>query len=148
MGDLRVLERCLDYHNTVGGVKTVISQCNLGPSQKWRQEVYKLSLNDWSSLKLHRNNPCSAAILRNESNFYDLLFASVGDGALPKRGLLLMEKICSTSSKFFPLTVDSFKEMEATFKTSCLLLWVTKPFQNGVYSNWKEFTPQGANSFH
>ena len=31
--------------------------------------------------------------------------------------------------------------------TSCLLPWMQKAFQKGVYSYMKEFAPNGANSF-
>ena len=45
-------------------------------------------------------------------NFYqrndldDFLFSSLNGKALPKWGLLLKERICSSRSKFFPLRVD------------------------------------------
>ena len=36
-------------------------------------------------------------------------------------------------------------QRETTFKTSCLLPWPNRPFQNGIYSERKEFAPRGAN---
>ena len=47
------------------------------------------------------------SILRNGSKFYDFPFLSVGDEALPQLGVLLLERIFSTRSNFFPLRVDS-----------------------------------------
>ena len=40
------------------------------------------------------------------NNFRDFLFACLTDVALPNRGLLSKERICSKRSKFFPLRVS------------------------------------------
>ena len=45
-------------------------------------------------------------IFIKEDNFCDFLLAFLGDEALPNRGLLLQERICSCRSKFFPVRVD------------------------------------------
>ena len=41
------------------------------------------------------------------NNIHGFLFASLDDETLPKRGLLLKERICSSRSKFFHFRVDT-----------------------------------------
>ena len=48
--------------------------------------------------------------LMKGDNFHDFLFAYVGNLFLPKYGQLLMVRICSKRSKFFPIRVDSHSE--------------------------------------
>ena len=40
----------------------------------------------------------------------DFLCSSMNDEALPKRDLLLKERICSSRSKFFPLRIDPIEK--------------------------------------
>ena len=40
-----------------------------------------------------------------------------------------------------------FLQREITFVTFCLPFWTVYSFQNRVVSEWKEFSPRGANSF-
>ena len=60
------------------------------------------TLNMWSAaifgslwVKVYGNTTMVSAILTKGNNFFDFLFASLEDRALPKWGLLLKEKICS-----------------------------------------------------
>ena len=48
--------------------------------------------------------PCFVAIFTRGNNFCDFL----KDETLPKKGLSLKERICSSKNKFFPLRVDPY----------------------------------------